>query len=236
MRIDNEFRVPASVEQAWALLTDIEAIAPCLPGARLTGSDGDTHTGTMKVKVGPITAEYKGTAAITELDEVNRRVLLAASGRDSRGAGNASADIEATMTADGDGTLVAIGTDLRVAGKVAQFGRGVMADVSTKLIGQFAECIEAKLAAKAATGPDAADPADPASGGPGPSPADGNADAAASSYGGSDGHQTSTAGDATHADEPLDLLDVAGAAVAKRLIPVALVVAAVVVLLLVLFL
>jgi len=242
MKISNEFRVAASLEQAWELLTDIEAIAPCLPGARLTGSDGDAYQGTMKVKVGPITAEYSGTATVTELDEAGRRVLLSASGRDSRGAGNASAEIEATMVEDssgsGHGTVVSIDTELRVAGKVAQFGRGVMADVSTKLIGQFAECIEAKLAdaaaAKAPSGDTAVPsgvPAEEASDIPpsqdesttGTDRADTRADL------GSEG--TASAAEQDDNNDALDLLDVAGAALAKRLVPVALVVIVVVVLL-----
>jgi len=146
MKIENDFRVGVPIEQAWELLTDLPAIAPCLPGAQLTGQDGDNYEGKIKIKVGPVTAEYKGGATITEKDEANRRVLLAAKGRDSRGSGNASADITAVMTPDGDGTNVSIETELKVSGKVAQFGRGVMADVSKKLLGQFAECIEHKLA------------------------------------------------------------------------------------------
>ena len=146
MKIENDFRVGVPIEEAWDLLTDLPAIAPCLPGAQLTGQDGDNYEGKIKIKVGPVTAEYKGSATITEKDEANRRVLLAAKGRDSRGSGNASADITALMTPDGDGTRVEISTDLKVSGKVAQFGRGVMADVSKKLLGNFAECIEHKLA------------------------------------------------------------------------------------------
>jgi len=242
MKISNEFRVAASLEQAWELLTDIEAIAPCLPGARLTGSDGDAYKGTMKVKVGPITAEYSGTATITELDETGRRVLLSASGRDSRGAGNASAEIEATMVEDssgsGHGTVVSIDTELRVAGKVAQFGRGVMADVSTKLIGQFAECIEAKLADAAAAKAPSGDTAVP-SGVPAEEVSDIPPSQDESTTGtdradtrgdlGSEG--TASAADPDDNNDALDLLDVAGAALAKRLVPVALVVIVVVVLL-----
>lgn len=155
MKIENDFRVSAPIEEAWALLTDIPAIAPCLPGAELTGQDGDTFEGKIKIKVGPVSAEYKGTATVTELDETNHRVLLSASGRDSRGSGNASAEIIAVMTPDGDGTKISIDTDLKIAGKVAQFGRGVMADVSKKLIGQFAGCIRSKLDSPVAEEPEA---------------------------------------------------------------------------------
>lgn len=145
MRIENDMHVSASMEEAWALLTDIPAIAPCLPGAKLIDQDGDTYEGTMKVKVGPIVAEYSGTATVVEMNETDRTVKLTASGRDKRGAGNASADIFASMVEDDGGTTVSIATDLKVAGKVAQFGRGAMADISKKLLGQFTECIEAKL-------------------------------------------------------------------------------------------
>ncbi len=198
MEITNEMRVGVPIEEAWVLLTDIPAIAPCLPGAELTGRDGDDFEGRMSVKVGPITAEYKGTARITEMDEDARRVTLTAKGRDTRGAGNASADIVAEMFPDGAGTRVTIVTDLKISGKVAQFGRGVMADVSKKLLGQFAECIEAKLVDAPADDPAADAPADPAAtegGGP----------------------------------EALELLDVAGGAIAKRLLPVVLVVVVIVV-------
>jgi len=149
MKIENDMHVTAPIEQAWALLTDIPAIAPCLPGAALTGQDGDTYEGHMKVKVGPITAEYHGTATVLEMDESARTVRLTAKGRDKRGTGNASAEIVAAMTPNDSGTTVSIATDLKISGKVAQFGRGVMADISTKLLGQFAECIESKLAAPA---------------------------------------------------------------------------------------
>lgn len=146
MKISNDFRVGVPIEEAWHLLTDIPGIAPCLPGARLTGQDGDTYEGKMKIKVGPVTAEYSGSATILEMDEANRKVLLSAKGRDSRGSGNATAEIAAHMEPDGTGTKVSIDTDLKVSGKVAQFGRGVMGDISKKLLGQFAECIEHKLA------------------------------------------------------------------------------------------
>ncbi len=219
MKIENDFRVAAPIEQAWALLTDIPAIAPCLPGAELTGQDGDTFEGKMKIKVGPVTAEYKGTATITELDEANHRVLLSASGRDSRGSGNASADITAVMTPDGDGTNISIDTELKIAGKVAQFGRGVMADVSKKLIGQFADCIGGKL------DPPAEDDAEPAESAPEEPGAEAE-DAKASSESGAGAGETET--------EALDLLDVAGGAMAKRLVPVLVAIVVIIILIVVL--
>ncbi len=155
MELTNEFRVGVPVEEAWTVLTDVERIAPCLPGAQLTEVDGDRYTGNVKVKVGPITAQYKGTATFVEKDEVGRRVVLKADGRDTRGQGNASAMVTATLVPEGDGTLVTVQTDLTVTGKVAQFGRGVLADVSAKLIGQFVQSLEADVLSGT---PAAADP------------------------------------------------------------------------------
>ncbi|MDP6282600.1 MAG: SRPBCC family protein [Acidimicrobiales bacterium] len=145
MELKNEFRVGVPIDQAWGTLTDVEYIAPCMPGAQLTEIDGEEFKGQVKVKVGPITAQYKGVAKFKEKDESQYRLVLDASGRDTRGAGNAAAEVTAEMTADGDGTKIVITTDLKVTGKVAQFGRGVMADVSEKLIGQFVESLEQKL-------------------------------------------------------------------------------------------
>ena len=217
MRIENDMHVSASMEEAWALLTDIPAIAPCLPGAKLIGQDGDTYEGTMKVKVGPIVAEYSGTATVVEMNETDRTVKLTASGRDKRGAGNASADIFASMVEVDGGTTVSIATDLKVAGKVAQFGRGAMADISKKLLGQFAECIEAKLQQadvvdEAETEPETLEAPNEEAEAPAPEP------------------EVSVDDD----DDVLDLMGVAGGAVAKRLIPaVSGVVAAVIVYLIV---
>ncbi len=217
MRIENDMHVSASMEEAWALLTDIPAIAPCLPGAKLISQDGDTYEGTMKVKVGPIVAEYSGTATVVEMNETDRTVKLTASGRDKRGAGNASADIFASMVEVDGGTTVSIATDLKVAGKVAQFGRGAMADISKKLLGQFAECIEAKLQQA-----DVVDEAETE-----PETVEARNDEAEASAPES---EVSIDDD----DDVLDLMGVAGGALAKRLIPaVSGVVAAVIVYLIV---
>ena len=202
MRIENDMHVSASMEEAWALLTDIPAIAPCLPGAKLIGEDGDTYEGTMKVKVGPIVAEYSGTATVVEMNEADRTVELTASGRDKRGAGNASADIFASMVEADGGTTVSIATDLKVAGKVAQFGRGAMADISKKLLGQFAECIEAKLQQvdvvdEVVTEPETVEAPNDVAETSAPEP------------------EASVGDD----DDVLDLMGVAGSALAKRLIP-----------------
>src|ERR1700756_2887833 len=152
MELTHEFRVGVSVPDAWKVLTDVERIAPMLPGAQLQEIEGDEYRGIVKVKVGPITAQYKGTATFVERDEATGRVVLRASGRDTRGQGNASALITATMVPDGDGTKVSVVTDLTVTGKVAQFGRGVLAEVSSKLLGQFVDALEADLASSGAGG------------------------------------------------------------------------------------
>lgn len=199
MKLHNEFTVNVPPERAWEVLTDIPAIAPCLPGAELTGQEGDVYSGHIKVKVGPVKSEFTGTADIVVQDAEARHVEISASGRDSRGAGNASASITADMSQDGDGTKVVIDTDLKISGKVAQFGKGTMVDISEKLIGQFVECVEQTLlgeqvvdevAAASADGGSADRPAAP----PRPTPAPA---------------------------QELDLLDVAGGAMLKRLAPVA---------------
>jgi uncharacterized protein len=142
MELTNTFDVSVPVETAWAVLTDVERIAPCLPGAQLQEIEGDEYRGIVKVKVGPITAQYKGKATFVEKDDVNHKAVLDASGRDTRGQGNASATITAQLEPAGDGTHVTVTTDLTVTGKVAQFGRGVLADVSAKLLGQFVDNLE----------------------------------------------------------------------------------------------
>ena len=221
MELNSEFRVGIPVEQAWNTLTDVEFIAPCMPGAQLTEVDGDEFKGGVKIKVGPITAQYKGSARFVELDEENHRVVLEATGRDSRGAGNAAAQVTAQMTPDDDGTVIAITTDLKVTGKVAQFGRGVMADVTEKLIGQFVDSLEQKLSEVGAS--DAAD-ATPA--------ADEGTDDSDESQAAADGDTAEAAPADTGPrkiemaePEPVDLLGAAGKPMLKRLLaPIAVVV------------
>jgi uncharacterized protein len=148
MELSNEFEVPVPIEQAWAILTDIERIAPCLPGAQLQEVEGEHYRGIVKVKVGPITAQYKGEAVMVERDDAAHVAVLQASGRDTRGAGNASASIKAMLTDQGDVTHVSVLTDLTITGKVAQFGRGVLADVSAKLLDQFVVNLETTVLAE----------------------------------------------------------------------------------------
>jgi uncharacterized protein len=147
MELAHEFTVDTPIDRAWAVLTYVERIAPCMPGAELTEVDGDTYHGLVKVKVGPITAQYKGTASFVEKDEAAHRAVLKAAGRDTRGQGNASATVTAVMTEQREGTRVAITTNMTVSGRVAQFGRGVMADVTAKLLQQFVSNLEANVLA-----------------------------------------------------------------------------------------
>lgn len=145
MKIQNEFTVDATVDEAWALLTDIPTIAPCLPGAKLTGEQDGEYEGTVTVRVGPMTAKYKGTVQFQERDDDAHHAVLRANGRDARGQGTAEATITAQLREVEGGTTVAIDTDLVISGKVAQFGKGVMVDVSEKMLGQFADCLGTKL-------------------------------------------------------------------------------------------
>jgi carbon monoxide dehydrogenase subunit G len=147
MELVNEFRVPVSVDQAWEVLTDVERIAPCTPGAQLLSVDGDDFTGAVKVKVGPITVQYKGNASFQEKDAAAHRAVIKANGKETRGQGNAAAVVTAELKDEGDGTSRVLTTDLTISGKAAQFGRGVLSDVATKLIGQFAERLEADVQA-----------------------------------------------------------------------------------------
>jgi uncharacterized protein len=146
MKLENEFTVPAPVERAWEVLLDVERVAPCLPGAAIEGSEGDEYKGTMTIKVGPITAKYNGTVKIEDADESARRAVMRAQARDARGQGTAAATITSTMEEVEGGTRVHVETDMRVTGPAAQFGRGVMQDVSAKLMGRFADCLAEQMA------------------------------------------------------------------------------------------
>jgi uncharacterized protein len=167
MKLENEFTVPAPVEQAWEVLLDVERVAPCLPGAAIEGRDGDEHRGTMTIRIGPITTRYAGTVRIEEADEAARRAVMRAQARDSRGQGTAAATITSSMEPVEGGTRVHVETDMRVTGPAAQFGRGVMQDVSAKLMGRFADCLASEMGGAA---PAPAEPA-PAPAAPEPAPA-----------------------------------------------------------------
>jgi len=152
MDLRHEFTVPATVEETWDAFNDIESVAACFPGATVSSVEGDAFTGSCKVKLGPIALVYNGTGTFVEKDESARRMVIDAKGKDKRGNGTAGAHVTATMTQEGTSTRVEVLTDLNITGKPAQFGRGVMQDVSDKLLGQFTACLEQKVGdASAAT-------------------------------------------------------------------------------------
>lgn len=201
MELRHEFTVPVPADEAWRVLLDIERIAPCMPGAAVESVDGETVRGTVKVKVGPITLTYRGTAAFREKDETGRRMVLLANGKEARGTGTARATVTGELSETGGGTRVSVVTDLAVTGRPAQFGRGVLAEVGDRLVGRFAECLAGKLAdggVQAATRPEAD---------PEPDGQDSGAGAGAAAP------AVRTAAPAT---EPLDLVRTAGVPVAKR--------------------
>lgn len=261
MELSDSFVVDHPIDKVWAVLTDVERIAPCLPGAQLTGSDGDEHQGLIKVKVGPITSQYTGKASFTERDDDAHRLLMSASGRDSRGAGNASAAITVQLESVTDSsTKVSVDTNLTITGKVAQFGRGVLADVSRKLMAQFAGNLANVIAqdAESAESPasdSTADDAATSAGAADDSAASGGADEGSAASAGSvddastSGAESSHRQDAQTTDttasqpavaaseevEAVDLLEMAGASVLKRLIPAAIIVAVLIVIVILAF-
>jgi carbon monoxide dehydrogenase subunit G len=258
VKITNEFTVHTPIDRAWAVLTDLEGIAPCMPGAQLTGVDGDVYRGKVKVKVGPVVSEFAGTARFVEKDDAAHRAVIDAKGRDARSAGNAAALVTAELRPDGDATVVTVDTDLKISGKLAQFGSGMIKEVSGKLLGQFVDCLEAKIGADgAAPTPATAPAAGPA---PEPAPAGGraagdpvdvsgvNTSVAVAGPGGQTaafatdiepvvaatpevGGPAAAVGAAsrvpekgvnrTAEPEPLDLIDLAGGSIRKRLVPLA---------------
>lgn len=207
MDLQNSFVVPADIDTAWRTLLDVEAIAPCMPGATLESVDGDNFTGSVKVKLGPVNMTYGGKARFVEKDQANHRAVIEGTGKETRGSGTASALVTAQLIAEApDRTRVEVATDLTVTGKPAQFGRGVMQDVAGRIIDQFSANLAAVIAASgaqaaAASAAAAAGEAAPAPAAPTPLP---------------------------QAAESIDLLGTAGAPVLKRLIPAALAVVAVV--------
>src|ERR1700684_1645965 len=160
IELDNSFTVPVPPEQAWDVLLDVERIAPCMPGASVTSVSGDEIDGQVKVKLGPLSLTYKGTAKFTEKDQENHKIAIEATGKETRGAGTASANVQATLKpGDAAGsTLVAIHTSLNVTGRPAQFGRSLLPEVSGKLIAQFATNLEALIASDNATAEETATP------------------------------------------------------------------------------
>ncbi|MGI5125999.1 SRPBCC family protein [Pseudonocardia sp. CA-107938] len=224
MQLENTFTIAAPIDKAWKALNTPETVAPCFPGATLTEYEGDEFSGTVKVKLGPISLTYKGKGVYKERDDANHRVVIDASGRDSRGNGTASALVTGTLVADGpDKTSVTMVTDMTITGKPAQFGRGVINDVANKIIGQFAACVAEKLTDD--TGEAAAEE-------PAEEPAAATAATNGAAVSTSDVPTTTTPEPITKpaAVQPkppmrsdvdaIDLLDTAGAPVLKRLAPV----------------
>jgi uncharacterized protein (TIGR03382 family) len=207
MKIANQFTVSAPIEQAWDVLCDLEQVIPLMPGAQLTGHEGDDYLGKVKVKVGPVTSEFSGKVRFVELDRDQHRAVIDGKGKESRGTGNAAATVTAQLQADGGRTSVTVDTDLKIVGKLAQFGSGMLQQVSEKLLGQFVESLEAELAAKNTQGSET--PASPAATGSAPGPR----------------HAAPAA-----EPEPIDLLDLAGGDQLKKYGAAAVVVLAVLVL------
>jgi carbon monoxide dehydrogenase subunit G len=145
MDLEHSFTVPVGVDEAWAEFQDIASIAECFPGATVTGVEGDTFNGSVKVKLGPIALLYNGSGTFTEKDDAAHRFVVDAKGKDRRGNGTAGATVTLSMDGTGESTDVNVHTDLSITGKPAQFGRGVMQDVSDKLLGQFVSCLEQRL-------------------------------------------------------------------------------------------
>jgi uncharacterized protein len=156
MELDHSFTVPVPPDRAWEVLLDVERIAPCMPGATVEEFDGEVVTGRIKVKVGPVSLTYRGTAKFTERDPDARVVVVDASGKETRGAGTASAAIRASLEPSGEGTRVSIHTTMNVTGRPAQFGRGVIAEVGGKLVEKFAENL-AQMISDGGVAPDGAD-------------------------------------------------------------------------------
>lgn len=209
MQLEHMFTVPVGAEDAFAVLTDIERVAPCMPGATLGDVDGDEFSGTVRVKVGPMEVTYEGTASFTEKDPDAGAATIEASGQQQRGAGTADATIRAVLTEDGpEETTVTVTTDLAITGRPAQFGRGVMEDVGEKLLGEFADCLADELSGRSE---EQVEPEEAGAAGVGEP-----AGAAAAAP----GAVTDRPARPRPSDDAIDLLDVAGPSVARRLAPV----------------
>ena len=216
MDLNHQFTVNVPIAEAWVILTDLERIAPCLPGAQLTEVEGDTYRGQVKIKVGPILAQFKGQASFVSRDDVAHKASLKGEGRDTTGKGNASAVITAELTSvSPTSTTCTVHTDLTISGKVAQFGRGALADVSDKLLAQFSENLNQLITGAPATStPTTATAAPAATSAPAPAPAP--------------SEQPAIRIINSPEVAPLDLLGTAGAPILKRAIPALIAVVAVV--------
>jgi len=213
MELSNEFEVGVPLAEAWEVLTDVERIAPCMPGAELREVEGDEYRGVVKVKVGPISAEYRGAARFLERDDISHRAVLRAEGREARGQGNANATITASLAPSSNGTKVSVSTDLQITGKVAQFGRGVLADVTDKLLGQFVASLEATVLTGETKSTEGV-----------PSSSEGTASRQEAGTTADEGGVSSNGAGVRKVQsqpaEPVDLVGVAGLPVARRALPI----------------
>ncbi|GLZ41518.1 SRPBCC family protein [Actinokineospora sp. NBRC 105648] len=204
MQLEHQFSVPAGIDTVWAAVLDPQRVAPCMPGATLTEVDGQSFTGTVKVKLGPISLVYKGTGEFLDRDDTAHRVVIKAAGKDSRGNGTAAATVTLTLTPDGPGSTAGqVSTDLAITGKPAQFGRGLISEVGGKILTVFATCLADRLGTAEEPEPQADSP-----------------------------QETEVAGDSRSDDqgaerplravpsgESIDLMEFAGGSLAKRLLP-----------------
>ncbi|SDH87333.1 SRPBCC family protein [Nonomuraea jiangxiensis] len=222
MRFEHEFTVPVPIEQAWAVLLDVERVAPCLPGATLDLFEDDEFTGRMKVKVGPITVTYRGSARFEDVDKDSSSLTIKASGKEARGSGTASATVKARMVPRGEATAVTVETSFNVTGRPAQFGRGVMAEVGGKLIEKFAANLAALLTESTVEPAPAAAPAAPQKDAGRATAQDERHLSAVPAPPAQEARPVGTLRTSRTADEEaLDLLEIAGQPLLKRLAPVA---------------
>jgi carbon monoxide dehydrogenase subunit G len=227
IELDNSFTVPVPPEQAWDVLLDVERIAPCMPGASVTAVEGDEVAGQVKVKLGPLSLTYKGTAKFTERNQENHTMAIEASGKETRGAGTASATVQAGLKpADAEGqTVVSIHTLLNVTGRPAQFGRSLLPEVSGKLIAQFAANLEALISADSTAGTAAAPPegaqaaaAEAASAEPGSAEAGSASDSGSAT---SVATPTQPAAALPQQEDSLNVIKLVGGPILKRVLPIA---------------
>lgn len=235
LELTNEFFVPVSIDRAWQVLTDVERIAPCMPGAQLEEIEGNEYRGSVKIKVGPISAQYKGAATFLEQDPVAKVAKLKGEGRDSKGQGNASVIVTMTLVEQSPtSTKVTIHNQLSISGKVAQFARmNVVTEISNKLLGQFVECLEHSVLASPDETIAEVAAASAAGAGAGVAAAVGAAAPEAGATQGVPGSDSSPAEEPAKPTvrkieyreaEPVDLLETAGTPILKRAVPIAVVV------------
>jgi len=236
MEMDHSFTVPVPPSQAWDVLLDVERIAPCMPGATVDEFDGEVVTGRIKVKVGPVSLTYRGTAKFTERDPDAKVIVLEASGKETRGAGTASATVRAELEPESDGqaTKASMHTTMNVTGRPAQFGRGVMVEVGGKLVEQFARNLAQMIAGDGAAA-DGAAAAGSAAGGPASTGNGGGASTATATAQAGTGSAepetvipvatTATPPPAQQDDGSIDLIRLVGPALLKRVVPVVILVA-----------